>query len=76
MIPQKTLTGTAFGNGVSYRIEACRRRLRIVRNGEAQTRIEEIFTELTVTPAGLNVEPREIGRRNIERQGTNEAEIT
>ena len=31
MIPSRTLNGENFGNGVGYRVSACRRRLRVSR---------------------------------------------
>ena len=76
MIPQKRLTHTGFGNGVSCRIEACRRRLRTVRTSEAQTRPEERFADLNLKPAGLKVKRAEMGFHSFEAQGSNEAEIT
>lgn len=76
MIPQRRLTRTGFGNGVSCRVEACRRRLRTVRTSEAQNRVEEDFAKLRLKPSGLKVERAEMGFHNFETQGSNEAEIT
>lgn len=49
MIPPRTLSGENFGNGVRYRISACRKRLRVSRtihrantNSDAAGRAGEI----------------------------------
>ena len=76
MIPQKRLTRPGFGNGVSCRMEACRRRLRTVRTSEAQTRHEDSLAEFRLKPVGLKGARAEMGLHNFETQGSNEAEIT
>lgn len=65
MIPQRKLTRNGFSNGISYRVEACRRRLRTGRTAEAQTRPEEGAAEL-FEAAGLNRETTAITFSNIE----------
>ena len=73
MIPQRRLTRSGFGNGVSCRIEACRRRLRTVRANEAPARLEERTTMPGFASAGLNVAAN---TEDVSRQGQDEAEIT
>ena len=73
MIPQRKLTRSGFGNGVSCRIEACRRRLRTVRANEAPGRVEELTTNPGFASAGLNVAAN---TEDMSRQGPDEAEIT
>lgn len=42
MIPQRRLNRTGYGNGVSCRVEACRKRLRTIRaNHAAQIEMDE-----------------------------------
>lgn len=42
MIPQRRLNRNGYGNGVSYRVEACRQRLRIIRaKHAAQIKMDE-----------------------------------
>lgn len=41
MIPQRRLSRDGYGNGVSCRVEACRRRLRTVRANGTQGRFED-----------------------------------
>ncbi len=72
MIPQRRLTRTGFSNGVSCRIEACRRRLREVRANEAPARLEE-RTMPRFASAGLNVAANS---EDVSTQGQDEAEIT
>ncbi len=73
MIPQRRLTRSGFGNGVSCRIEACRRRLRTVRANEAPARLEELTMIPGFASAGLNVAAN---TEDMSRQGPDEAEIT
>ena len=73
MIPQRRLTRGGFGNGVSYRIEACRRRLRTVRANEGPARLEEGTTNPGFASAGLNVAAN---TEDMSTQGQDEAEIT
>ena len=73
MIPQRRLTRSGFSNGVSCRIEACRRRLRTVRANEAPARLEERATMAGFASAGLNVAGK---TEDVNRQGQDEAEIT
>lgn len=73
MIPQRKLTRSGFGNGVSCRIEACRRRLRTVRASEAPARLEEGATIPGFASAGLNVAAN---MEDVSTQGQDEAEIT
>ncbi len=73
MIPQRRPTRTGFGNGVSCRIEACRRRLRTVRANDAPARLEELTTNAGFASAGLNVAAN---TEDMSRQGLDEAEIT
>ena len=73
MIPQRRLTRSGFGNGVSCRIEACRRRLRTVRTNEAPARLEERKTKPGFASDGLNVAAN---TEEVSTQGQDEAEIT
>ena len=73
MIPQRRLTRSGFGNGVSCRIEACRRRLRTVRANEAPNRLEERRTMPGFESPGLKVAGR---TEAVSTQGQDEAEIT
>jgi hypothetical protein len=41
MIPQRRLSRNSYGNGVSCRVEACRKRLRIVRSNSTHVRLAE-----------------------------------
>jgi hypothetical protein len=41
MIPQRRLSRNSYGNGVSCRVEACRKRLRIVRSNGTHVRLAE-----------------------------------
>ena len=75
MIPPRRLTRNDFGNGVSCRIDACRRRLRTVRYGEVQTR-RNTNKELLLESARLNTERKEMRLSSIRKPGANEAEIT
>lgn len=72
MIPQRRLTRSGFANGVSCRIEACRRRLRRVRTNEAPARLEE-RTKPGFARGGLNVAA---SNEDVSTQGQEEAEIT
>ncbi|MDQ3472683.1 MAG: hypothetical protein M3447_02995 [Acidobacteriota bacterium] len=73
MISQRRLTRSGFGNGVSCRIEACRRRLRTVRANEAPARPEERTTNLGFASAALNIAAN---TEEMSTQGQDEAEIT
>ncbi len=73
MIPQRRLTRSGFGNGVSCRIEACRRRLRTVRANETPARLEERTTMPGFASAGLNVAAN---MEDLITEGQDEAEIT
>lgn len=73
MIPQRRLARNGFGNGVSCRIEACRRRLRTVRANEAPARLEERTTMPGFPSTGLNVAGQ---TEAVSTQGQDEAEIT
>lgn len=76
MIPQRRLTRTGFGNGVSCRVEACRRRLRSVRTSETQTRLEENNVASVFDSAGTALEESEMNFGDVGTLGRNEAEIT
>lgn len=76
MIPQRKLTRTGFSNGISYRVEACRRRLRTVRTSEAQSQFEECRAEAEFETAGLNGEATAVTFSMIEAQEREEAGIT
>ena len=76
MIPQRRLTRTGFGNGVSCRVEACRRRLRSVRTSETQTRLEENDVASVFDPDGTALEESEMKFGEVGTLGQNEAEIT
>lgn len=76
MIPQRKLTRTGFSNGISYRVEACRRRLRTVRTGEAQTQFEECPAEVEFEAAGLTGEATAVTFSMIETQELDEVGIT
>jgi hypothetical protein len=41
MIPQRRLSRNSYGNGVSCRVEACRKRLRTVRSNGTHIRLGE-----------------------------------
>ena len=41
MIPQRRLSRNSYGNGVSCRVEACRKRLRIVRSNGTHVSLGE-----------------------------------
>jgi hypothetical protein len=41
MIPQRRLSRNSYGNGVSCRVEACRKRLRLVRSNGTPVRLGE-----------------------------------
>lgn len=69
MIPQRKLTRTGVSNGISDRVEACRRRLRTIRTSEAETQIEECAPD-------LNFAAPVIKREAIETQERDEAGIT
>ena len=73
MIPQRRLTRSSLGNGVSCRIEACRRRLRTVRASDAPARLEERTTMLGFASNESNVGTNGDGENT---QGQDEAEIT
>lgn len=45
MIPQRRLSRDGYGNGVSCRVEACRRRLRTIRAGGSQIHVDERAVE-------------------------------
>ena len=45
MIPQRRLSRDGYGNGVSCRVEACRRRLRTIRAGGSQVQVDERLVE-------------------------------
>lgn len=75
MIPQRKLTRTGASNGISYRVEACRRRLRTIRTSEAETRIEECAVELHEAP-GMQREATAITFGIIETPERDEAGIT
>lgn len=75
MIPQRKLTRTGVSNGISYRVEACRRRLRTIRTSESETRIEECAAELNEAP-GMQREATAITFSMIETQEKDEAGIT
>ena len=55
MIPDRTLNSGNFGNGVSYRVSACRKRLRVSRtihrastDSETEGQVREIETLSTL----------------------------
>lgn len=76
MIPQRRLTRSGFGSGVSCRVEACRRRLRTVRANEAPDRLEELPMKSAAESCGLNVAANTATFENVGIQGQDEAEIT
>ena len=76
MIPQRRLTRSGFGNGVSCRIEACRRRLRTVRASESPAQLREHPMKSAAESGGLNVAAKAVTFDNIGIQGQDEAEIT
>lgn len=45
MIPQRRLSRDGYGNGVSCRVEACRRRLRTIRAGGSQVHVDRHAVE-------------------------------
>ena len=75
MIPQRKLTRSGSGNGVSCRIEACRRRLRTVRSNEAPGRLEERSLKSGFKAAGLNV-AADTTFDELRTAGQDEVEIT
>jgi len=76
MIPQRRLTRTGFGNGVSGRVEACRRRLRSVRTSETSTQREEIDVASVFDSTETALEESEVKVGDVGTLGRNEAEIT
>ena len=46
MIPQRRLSRNSYGNGVSCRVEACRKRLRTVRSNGTHVHLDEDAEEL------------------------------
>lgn len=76
MIPQRRLTRSGFGNGVSCRVEACRRRLRTVRANESPARLEKRPMKSAAESAGVNVAGNTATFDDIGTQGQDEAEIT
>ena len=76
MIPQRRLTRSGFGNGVSCRVEACRRRLRTVRASESPARSEEHPMKSVAESGGLNVAGNAVTFDDIGIQAQDEAEIT
>ena len=75
MIPQRRLARTGFGNGVSCRVEACRRRLRVVRATEAHAKHDDSAAE-TVDADGIAGEATINTVAGLETRGQDEAEIT
>lgn len=73
MIPQRRLTRSSLGSGVSCRIEACRRRLRTVRANDAPARLEERTTMPGFASAAVSVA---VNIEDVSIQGQDEAEIT
>lgn len=76
MIPQRKLTRSGFGNGVSCRIEACRRRLRTVRANEAPARLKEHPMKSGFKAAGLDVAASNAPFGELSTAGQDEVEIT
>ena len=76
MIPQRRLTRTGFGNGVSCRVEACRRRLRSVRTSETSTQLEENDVASVFDSTETALEESEMKFGDVGTLGRNEAEIT
>jgi hypothetical protein len=76
MIPQRRLTRSGFHNGVSCRVEACRRRLRTVRANEAPVRLEERTMKSAAEFRGRNVAANPATFDDICTKGQDEAEIT
>lgn len=76
MIPQRRLTRSGFSNGVSCRVEACRRRLRTVRANEAPVRLEERTMKSAAESRGRNVAANTATFDDIGTPGQDEAEIT
>ena len=54
MIPQRRLSRDSYGNGVSCRVEACRRRLRTVRASGSQGRFEERIAQFATDDSDFN----------------------
>lgn len=73
MIPQRRLIRTGFSNGVSCRVDACRRRLRSIRANEAQARLAEQVSESAFDHAETTVEK---SAKKFSTQGQDEAGIT
>ena len=76
MIPQRRLTRSGINNGVSCRVEACRRRLRTVRANEAPLRLEERTMKSAAKSRGKSVAANSATFDDIGTQGQDEAEIT
>lgn len=76
MIPQRRLTRSGFNNGVSCRVEACRRRLRTVRANEAPLRLEERTMKSAAESRARSVAENSATFDDIGTQGQGEAEIT
>lgn len=76
MIPQRRLSRSSVGNGVSCRREACRRRLRLVRTNGAPARLDISAAEVLFDSAGMNSEATATAVDGLETKGRDEAEIT
>ena len=55
MIPQRRLSRNSYGNGVSCRVEACRKRLRLVRSNGTQVHLDEDAEEFGSDESQLRV---------------------
>ena len=54
MIPQRRLSRDGYGNGVSCRVEACRRRLRTIRAGGSRVQVDERAVEFVAQDSELD----------------------
>ena len=72
MIPQRRLSREGFGNGVSCRVEACRRRLRTLRANGLQVRFDNgraaEFTGDIANLTGVTFGNLEFGTNESESQ--------
>ena len=75
MIPQRRLSRSSVGNGVSCRREACRRRLRLVRASDAQSPSKDSAAEWATDSGGANAEAASLVV-GFETKGQDEVRIT
>ena len=71
MIPQRRLSRDGYGNGVSCRVEACRRRLRTIRAGGSHVHVDERAVEYVAEDfelGGATAATVDVDRSTLERR--------